>query len=349
MSQQQPVDQCLVRLASVAEAVANAAYAEQGLHAVVQAACDLFGAQTVAIILYDSPSGKLQLKLSRGLSAQYVQTFSRPLGAGVLAEIVLAGMALRLADGRADREAAEELKLEHEFGSAIAVQLSINRKPLGYIFCDHRQAEYFQREHVQTLRCLAHLASLAVEKAQLQDEVARLAVEDPVTGLSTYSYFHSRLCDEIERALRYNDSVGLILVELTNLFDVENIYGRPAAVEVVRHVSRLLQENTRGIDFAAPFRANQIMVCLIRADEAGLKVVAERVAPLADRIPAHCEVEGEGQRKSADKKLLRIGLSIGGAVAPQHGRDASTLILKVQNALLAAKRLGAGHYALAEG
>ncbi|MHC4712674.1 MAG: GGDEF domain-containing protein [Planctomycetota bacterium] len=345
----QTEENCLVRLASVAEAVANAAYAEQGVHSVVQAAADLFHAQTVAVVLYDAAGGDLSIKLSRGLSAQFVDSFSRPLGTGVLAEIVRAGMALRLGDSTGDREAAAELRLEHDFASAVAVQLSINRKPLGYIYCDHRDPDHFAREDVQVLRSLGHLASLAIEKAELQDEVARLTVEDPVTGLATYNCFYARLCDEVERALRYGDTVGLMLVELTNLTYVEDVYGRPASVEVIRHAARLLQENTRGIDFAARFGSSQIMLCLIRADEDGLRLVADRIVAVAGRLPAVCEIaRGGADEGAAEKAPLSIEVSLGGVLAPRHGREAAVLVSKVQNALLTAKRLGAGRCAIAE-
>lgn len=343
---------CVLKLASVAESVANAAHAEEGLHAVVMAAKEIYNPQTVAVVLKEKAADNLYIKLSRGLSAFFIDGFRRPLGSGILAEVVHGGAALHLSSPDDDPEAYNDVKLEKAFASAIAVALTINRKPVGYLYCDHAQPGYFSRTDLQILQCLGHLAALAIEKANLHARVARLAVKDPLTGLCTYNYFYSRLADEIARATRYSESLGLLLLELTNFAHVEDVCGRPGATKTLRDVARFIKEHTRGVDFATRFRTNQAMVCLVRSDDDGLKTAADRIMNLATSSPLTCPVEpgpaapGEPARET----VTRINLQVcaGGAIAPLHGTDPSILVAKAQKALLAAKRLGSGHLTIAD-
>ncbi|MCD6405474.1 MAG: GAF domain-containing protein [Planctomycetes bacterium] len=340
------------RLASVAECVANAAHAEEGLRAVATAAWQIFKAQTVAIVLLDESQENVRIKLSRGLSARFVDRFEGPLGSGLLAEVILGGMPLSIPDREAHVKACEEVRLEHDFGSAIAVGIAINRRPLGCLYCDHREPGHFGGNDLVLLESLGHLAALAIEKARMQDDLARLAIEDSVTGLNTYGYFYRRLSQEIARALRYEDSVGVLLLELMNLRYVRDVFGNEGTLAVMRDMAQAIQENTRGVDFATRSRANQAMICLVRPREGGLEIAAERILKVALSRPAVYPVDadspgGEGQ---SDETTACVNLQIcaAGALAPQHGSDAASIIPNVQKALRVARRLGSGHFVMAQ-
>lgn len=343
---------CIVKLASVADEVANAPYAEGGLHGVVQAARDIFHAQTVAVVLMDEETHALSIKLSRGLSSQFVSRFQRDLGSAVLGEVIRGAMALKLSSREDDKAAYEEVRLEHEFNSAMAVHMAVNHKPIGYLYCDHAGKDFFTDGDIRIMRVLASLAALAVQKANLQEQIARLTIEDPATGLSTYSYFYRRLSEEMERVVRYGESVAVLLVEVTNLSRVEDVYGGPAARMLLRQLARLVRENTRGIDFAARFGSNQAILCLVRADETGLRAVAERVLRAVANAEVTCPLPplpGAETAGDATPTVTKVAFEIcgGAAIAPAHGREASLLVTKAEKALLDAKRAGAGSLVVA--
>jgi len=261
--------------------------------------------------------------------------------------------ALRLSSREDDEAAYEEVRLEHEFNSALAVSMAVNHKPIGYLYCDHAEKGFFTEGDILILRVLASLAALAVQKANLQEQIARLTVEDPVTGLYTYSCFYRRLADEMARAVRYGENVAILLVEVTNLSHVEDVYGGPAAKGLLRQLARLIRENMRGIDFAARFGSNQAMLCLVRADRTGLRTVAERVLRAISSAEVTCELPPAPGAETAGKEtaaVTKVTFEIcgGAAIAPVHGREASLLVTKAEKALLDAKRAGAGSLIIAE-
>ncbi len=346
-------DSWYAKLASVAECVANAAHAEEGLRAVVTAAWQIFKAQVVAVILLDKAQENVHIKLSRGLSARFVDKFEVPLGANLLEEVILGGIPLSIPDCKAHPKACEEMKLEHDFGSAIAVGIVVNRRPLGCLYCNHKEAGHFGGDDIALLESLAHLAALAIEKTRMQDDLARLAIEDPSTGLNTYGYFYRRLSQEIARALRYKDSVGVLLLDLMNLRYVRDTFGSEGTQAVMRDMAQAVQENTRGVDFATRSRANQAMICLVRPQEGGIEIAAKRILKVLLSRPAIYPVaaaspSGEGRGDEATA-CVNLQICAAGALAPRHGSDAASLISNVQKALLAAKRFGSGHFVMAQG
>lgn len=341
-----PEDRIVTRVAGAAERVANAMHANDGLGALVQSVKDAFRAQTAAIILLNERSHQLHICASRGLSPQFAAQYKRPLGTGIIAEAVLGGMTLVISDAAANPEEASELRLESEVGCAMIAPIAINHRPAGYLYCDHRQPGKFQRDDLRAFQALSFVAALAVEKADMQEKISRLAVEDPVTGLFTYAHFLNRLTNEIARAVRYGENCAVLVVSVQNLAQTAQAHGEGAAGEVLRAVGAAVKENIRAVDFAARMAHEQIVVCLVHADEEGLYVVSERLCALAGR----CRIPSRAEREAASAlphepvatEEVAVGLYLAGAVAPEHGRDSGALISNLQTALLAAKAQGTG-------
>jgi diguanylate cyclase (GGDEF)-like protein len=333
----------LARMTAVAEKVANASHAQEGLAGVIQAANDIFRAQTTAILMLSEGTGHLQVRVSRGLSDSFVMHFRRAVGSGILAEVVLGGMALLLSNAPANRAERDELRLENDFGSAMVVPITINDKSVGCLYVDHRQPGLFSREDMLVCRTLSFLAALALEKVDLHEKVSRLAIDDPVTGLFAYSHFLNRLTYEVARAVRYDEGLAVLVLEVRNLTEIEQSHGRAAAEEVLGILGAELKEHIRGVDFAAAFGPDQLIVALVHADEEGLAIVAERICDIARKVEI-----ASSTRKPSGSVEVDLVIYAAGAVAPEHGKDSAGLIKSVQDALVLAKARGAGQLVMFE-
>lgn len=340
----------LVKLSMAAERVANAMHPDEGLQAVVQAARDIFDAQTVAILVLDEKAENLHIRASRGLTPTFTAGFTRAVGSGIVAEVALGGMALLLPDPGVDHDAYRDARLENDFASAMAVQLAVSHRPVGYLYCDHREPGRFERSELQILRCLGMLAALAIEKQDLQEKVSRLAVTDPVTGLFTYNYFHDRLTDDIARTLRYRGVIAVLVFEIAHLAEVEEMYGRLAAEEVLRYVADIVRGNIRGIDYAARYNTNQIIVSLVRGEKAALSGVAARVNARAGETTvtstsAASDLTVVPGKRGAQR--ISVSVYIAGALAPENGHTIADLATSLQEAMNAARKRGPGQLVLA--
>ena len=72
-------------------------------------------------------------------------------------------------------------------------------------------------------------AAVSVENVDLHETVQRQAVTDELTGLFNHRRFQEVVAAEVERARRYGQEMGLIMLDLDNFKQVNDTYGQSRA------------------------------------------------------------------------------------------------------------------------
>ena len=134
-----------------------------------------------------------------------------------------------------------------------------------------------------------------------------LATTDPLTGLLNRRALSERLTTEMERALRYDTSVALLLVDLDHFKRVNDTHGHLAGDGVLRVVAELLGEEARSSDLVGRYGGEEFLIVLPETDDAGAAVLAER---MRERVAMHAF------RAWEDGRTLRVTTSIGVATFP---------------------------------
>ena len=179
------------------------------------------------------------------------------------------------------------------------------------------------------LRSLGAEAALALENIELHFQVRRQAVTDELTGLANHGRFQEWLNAEIEQVRRYHHSIGLIMLDIDDFKAVNDIYGHPQGDAVLRHVARVLQENSRDADSPARYGGEELSLILPHTDIEGAHVIAERI---------RTAVEGLRVARTDGHRVLRVTASLGVAASTDGYKDA--LIADADRALYEAKRSG---------
>ncbi len=172
---------------------------------------------------------------------------------------------------------------------------------------------------------LARAGTLLDFKSYL-DTVEEAAHTDHLTGLANRRRFERQLEREIARALRYDRAFCLVLIDVDNFKRVNDTYGHDVGDEAIRHLAKVLQEGTRGIDTAARIGGEEFAVVLTETNFTGGYEVAERLR-LAIKTS---EVPTAGH----------ITASFGIAEFPLSAQTARELIGVADAALYEAKRRG---------
>jgi len=172
---------------------------------------------------------------------------------------------------------------------------------------------------------LARAGTLLDFKSYL-DTVEEAAHTDHLTGLANRRRFERQLEREIARALRYDRAFCLVLIDVDNFKCVNDTYGHDVGDEAIRHLAKVLQEGTRGIDTAARIGGEEFAVVLTETNFKGGCEVAERlrVAIKTSEIPT----------------AGHITASFGIAEFPLSAQTARELIGVADAALYQAKRRG---------
>ncbi len=192
-----------------------------------------------------------------------------------------------------------------------------------------RKGRPFTDDDRDMLRSLAAQTTLALENVDLHHQVQRQAVTDELTGLANHGCFQELLSAEIEQVRRYEHPVGLIMLDIDNFKSVNDTFGHPQGDVVLKHVARVLRENSRDVDSPARYGGEEMALILPHTDLQGSHAIAERVRTAIEalRVP---RLDHDG--------VLRVTASVG--VASSADGDKAALIADADAALYTAKRGG---------
>ena len=151
--------------------------------------------------------------------------------------------------------------------SLLVVPLKIKDRPIGTLMLmriasgyPQRDAQAYTLEDLRFFEDLAGRAALAVENAKLYEEVQRLSVTDPLTGLYNRRGLMALAEAELRRAHRLRQPVAVILVDIDHFKQVNDTFGHPTGDEVLRVVSTRLQQSLRSEDILARYGGEEFAV-----------------------------------------------------------------------------------------
>jgi diguanylate cyclase (GGDEF)-like protein len=166
------------------------------------------------------------------------------------------------------------------------------------------------------------------------DELERLSVTDPLTGLYNRRRMMEALENEVRRSRRLKHTFAVLLADVDNFKRYNDAHGHPAGDEVLKRVAAILRDATRDVDIVARYGGEEFFVLMPETEGDGAADVADRVRQrlAADPLPGGT-----------------VTLSFGVAEFPVHGDTGETLIAIADGALYQAKREGRDRVVVAPG
>ena len=176
------------------------------------------------------------------------------------------------------------------------------------------------------------------ELAMLNDQLDRLATTDELTGLSNRRVAIRRLDEWWEAAVRYQQPLACVLLDIDHFKCFNDRHGHDVGDAVLRHVSTVLQRNTRACD----------LLCRIGGEEFLLlcpSTTAAEASNAAERLRRAVESNAL-DRNGAE---LSVTVSAGVSERDTTTADSDELLKNADNALYAAKQAGRNRVNLAPG
>lgn len=185
---------------------------------------------------------------------------------------------------------------------------------------------------------------------------------DSKTGLLNDQAWTAAATDELARAARANDTVGILLIDLDNFKLVNDVHGHLFGDECLLHVAIAIGGELRSSDHVGHLSQPRIPRRWARVDHGELigRFGGEEffiLLPGASAAAARGVAERIRRRIASlsipiDDTYVTITVSIGVATRPDHGNDLKTLMSAADQAMYSAKNAGrntvrvfAGHQA----
>ncbi|MGZ4683603.1 MAG: diguanylate cyclase domain-containing protein, partial [Acidimicrobiales bacterium] len=166
-----------------------------------------------------------------------------------------------------------------------------------------------------------------------QEVLRRMATIDHLTGLANRALFTEQLEEAAASSQRSGRPLALLFCDLDRFKEVNDRHGHAVGDTVLRTIADRLQEITREGDLAARVGGDEfVILCQGVTDSEVLATLAERIIDSID------------QPIVAGDAVVKVGISIGIAVATGNEVDGDRLLIVSDQAMYRAKATGGNRY-----
>lgn len=324
--------QSLNDLIDVARASVSTIELDALLKAILDSAMRFTAIPAGSVALYDNRSGNLTLRAHSGLSPEFVARSVWAVTPGGLTDQLLQHDEILFVE---DTEQADffnnPLAVKEGIRSLICIPLVTKGRIHGVLYLDDFVPRRFDKDRMKLISVLASFAAMAIENATLHHETLQMAITDALTGLNNRRYFEQVLPQELERACRYHQSFGLLMIDVDNFKNFNDSYGHPMGDRILATIATAIEKTLRSVDFAFRYGGEELAVILPETSAKSACRVAERIR---QRVAKDTKKLLNGSLKEA------ITVSVGVACYPVDGADADLLVARADDLLYLAKSAG---------
>ncbi len=162
------------------------------------------------------------------------------------------------------------------------------------------------------------------------------ATHDSLTGLPNRQFLQERLTYDVEQARHKQQTLALITLDLDRFKDINNTLGHDIGDRMLVQVAQRLRSLVAVPALVVREGGDEFAVLLPNAAPDDAQQMARRILTAMEK-PFEIDMEG-----AAPPQAFMLGATIGIALYPEHGSDASRLIQHADVAMYQAKRLNSG-------
>jgi diguanylate cyclase (GGDEF)-like protein len=312
--------------------VGPAGLAEDLLDSIFKVATELVRGSRASLLLRDDATTDFVIAHAVGMAEDVKRQVRVRQGEGVAGSVAASKRSLLVRTGDLAGRGSEPGRYRTE--SFLSVPILVDDESRGVLnVADPIDGYSFGENDLVTLELLAsHIGACLLQREQ-GEAMHRLAETDPLTWLFNRRHFDRRLEAELNRALRAEHLLSLLMIDVDQFKSINDRAGHRVGDAVLRAVATGITQAVRLYDVPTRYGGDEFAIILPEADSEVASRVARRVLEktAAQALPPELAAAGD-----------TIGLSIGIATFPRPSGDAPALIEFADTAMYRAKQAGGG-------
>jgi diguanylate cyclase (GGDEF)-like protein len=276
-------------------------------------------------------TGRLQMRAVTGLSDPRIQTFQLPKMDDYPAKAAHDKKPQLIHDawqGNPQPSSIEQVS-EPGFRSAVIVPLILGQDVYGVISLTASQPSVFSERDLYLLETFGATTTAALRNARLHSEVIQLAITDSLTGFLNRRGLEEMGRREVERALRFDRPLSILMMDLDHFKEINDTYGHGPGDQVLQVLAERIRLSVRDVDILARYGGDEFLIILPESDLFTACGIAERIRRRVEEPIAGISEE--------DPLLVTASFGVSSAISET---DLAVLIKRVDFAAYQAKRKG---------
>ncbi|MDE2376450.1 PAS-domain containing protein [Bradyrhizobium sp.] len=172
------------------------------------------------------------------------------------------------------------------------------------------------------------------ERHKAQARVAHMARHDSLTNLPNRVLFREKMCESLDQVATAGGEIAVLCLDLDNFKTVNDRHGHAAGDRLLSWVAARLKDHAGEHDRVARLGGDEFALLQRGPQPESAEKLARRLVEIIGRPPP------------IGNQSIHVGVSVGIAVAPDHGLDPDELMKCADLALYQAKARGRGGYQL---
>jgi len=220
-----------------------------------------------------------------------------------------------------------------EAASVAEVLIPGGDRPFGVLEVGDRDGRSFADGDISFMQSIANMLAAAIERIKVEQDIQRMALEDPLTGLPNRALFRDHLQQGLARIKRSGGLLAVLLIDLDHFKDVNDTLGHPTGDRLLAEVAERLRGSLRQSDPPARLGGDEFALILpdLPSPENAASVAQKVISQLAKPF-------------YLDEHEIYFGGSVGITICPTDGDDADRLLRNADLALYRAKKEGRNTY-----
>ena len=238
----------------------------------------VMGVNYSTIILFDDKRNKLKVSTTNIKNRQELVTLTDNINCKALMDCMNVGKPIvesfvdpveyPFAQGR-------------EVNSLICVPLITKTRKFGLVLAEQKYYNAFNDDNLRLLDIISQQVGIAMENAELYQQMQYLANIDGLTGIFNKQYFHEKLTLEFAQAQTEDYKLSLAIFDIDHFKNFNDTYGHLFGDKVLKNISELVKTSLRSTDIVARFGGEEFVILF---PHTGINEAYEKIDMLRQKI-----------------------------------------------------------------